>query len=183
MNRQFEILHHSYRYNCPSGENFEVKERKYHTQKNFLSKYYCNYLIDLFKKNEKDYQTHRTTTYINLDNYLEFDPVKKLFAIISKHGIDNLDKNCFINYMQVVEWKPESYQPKHYDFNHHPYTSIIYLNDDFDGGETVVGNEKVKPEMGKILSFNGSKILHEVLKINSGVRYTVPVWYKSFEIE
>jgi len=154
----------------------------YHIQKNFLSKHYCNYLIDLFKKNEKKHESHGRTTLIVLDEYFYLDPVKKLFAIISNHGIDNLDQSCFINYMQIVEWKSESYQPKHLDLYDHPYTSIIYLNDDFEGGETVVGDDKIIPETGKILSFNGNKIIHEVLKIKSGTRYTVPVWYKSINL-
>ena len=69
------------------------------------------------------------------------------------------------------------YQDEHIDFDHHTFTSILYLNDDFEGGQTVVGDKIIKPEKGKIIFFNGNQIKHKVLPIESGTRYTNPTWY------
>jgi len=150
----------------------------YHIKQQFLCKNYCNYLIELFKNNQNLTIVHEMTTLINLHDFMHLDPIKKLYGMISKHCIDNLSSDAFINYMQVVEWKSGSSQGEHFDFDFHPYTSIIYLSDDFDDGETFVGNEKIKPESGKILSFAGNKTPHGVLEVKNGTRYTVPIWYK-----
>jgi hypothetical protein len=150
----------------------------YYIQKNFLSDKFCNYLIDLFVSNEEYQGHHITTREIQLIDFIHLDPIKKLYAMLSRYSINNLNKNSFVNYAQIVEWKSGSHQGKHFDFDFHPYTSIIYLNDNFDGGETVVGDKKITPERGKILSFTGNKIIHEVLEVKNGTRYTVPVWYK-----
>jgi hypothetical protein len=151
----------------------------YYIQKNFLSEKYCNYLIDMFTNNEKYYgKHHNMTKFIELDYFMHLDPIKKLYGKLSRHCINNLNKDSFINFTQIVKWRSGSYQEKHIDFDYHPYTSIIYLNDNFDGGETVVGSKKITPERGKILSFTGNKIIHEVFEVKNGTRYTVPVWYK-----
>jgi hypothetical protein len=150
----------------------------YYIQKNFLTESHCKYLIDLFVNNEQHQGYHLTTRQIELNEFMHLDPVKKLHSMISRYSINNLNKDSFINYAQVVQWKPGSHLGKHIDLDFHPYTSIIYLNDNFDGGETVVGDKKISPEKGKILSFAGNKIMHEALEVKNGTRYTVPVWYK-----
>jgi 2OG-Fe(II) oxygenase superfamily len=67
--------------------------------------------------------------------------------------------------------------------NHTPQrdiTAICYLNDDFDGGEIVVGSQQlvVKPRRGLLLAFpSDAEHLHEVLPVRSGVRYTMPIWF------
>ena len=69
------------------------------------------------------------------------------------------------------------------DFDYHSHTSILYLNDDYKGGETVVGDKVIKPKKGKIILFEGNKIKHQVLQIRSGIRYTNPTWYMMYEKE
>ena len=149
-----------------------------HYQYNFLNKDYCEWLIKLFLDNKEFHDEHGPTNFIYLRNYMEFDPIKKLTGKIAKDCIDNVDEDCFINYHQIVEWKKKSKQEEHFDFDYHPYTSIIYLNDDFDGGETIVGDTCIIPKVGKIVTFEGSKILHKVNPIKNGTRYTLPIWYK-----
>ena len=66
----------------------------------------------------------------------------------------------------------------HKDFNHQKYTSVVYLNDDFEGGETVVETIAIKPEVGKIVTFEGPKMHHGINEIKKASRFVVPVWYK-----
>jgi predicted 2-oxoglutarate/Fe(II)-dependent dioxygenase YbiX len=67
--------------------------------------------------------------------------------------------------------------------NHTPYrdvTAIYYLNDEFDGGEIVIGAQQlvVKPRRGLLLAFpSDAAHVHEVLPVRSGVRYTMPIWF------
>lgn len=68
------------------------------------------------------------------------------------------------------------------------FTSVTYLNDDFQGGELVVrpdGEESdrydmvVKPRPGRTVFYNGGKLLHRVNEVQNGFRYSIPVWYKA----
>ena len=68
--------------------------------------------------------------------------------------------------------------------NHTPdraFSAIVYLN-----GEGIRGGEihfpdrgiKVKPETGKIVAFTSNQdYVHEVLRVEGGHRYSMPVWY------
>lgn len=61
------------------------------------------------------------------------------------------------------------------------YTVIIYLNDDFTGGETYVGTKEnrdyIKPRTGKLLAFDSAKI-HGVNTVTEGSRYVLIMWLK-----
>lgn len=89
------------------------------------------------------------------------------------------DQNAYINYTHLTAWKAPIYQPVHLDFEEHAWTSVLYLNDNFDGGCTIVGGEKVSPKKGDLILFTGSSILHGVEEVTKGTRYTITSWYKS----
>jgi predicted 2-oxoglutarate/Fe(II)-dependent dioxygenase YbiX len=60
-------------------------------------------------------------------------------------------------------------------------SSLIYLNDNFTGGETYVGKKIFKPEQGAALIFK-SNVLHGVTKVKEGVRGTIASWFtKDFD--
>jgi len=60
-------------------------------------------------------------------------------------------------------------------------SSLIYLNDNFTGGQTFVGKKKFKPKQGAALIFK-SNVIHGVTKIEDGVRGTIASWFtKDFE--
>ena len=65
----------------------------------------------------------------------------------------------------------------------HPIISgVIYLNDDYLGGDIVFPNQNVtiKPKAGSLLLFPSSEpYVHHPHKIDGGVKYIVPLfWYK-----
>ncbi len=81
---------------------------------------------------------------------------------------------------QIVKWPEGSYHPEHYDKRKgevDKWAFFLYLNDDFEGGELIVGNDKIKPEIGKLVIFEAGKIKHMVNKILKGDRYTLAGWY------
>jgi len=58
------------------------------------------------------------------------------------------------------------------------FASILYLNDDFEGGETYFeGGEEIKPQEGMVAVFEGMKYWHGVNAATGKDRYTVPIWY------
>ena len=63
--------------------------------------------------------------------------------------------------------------------NTHTHTSnwnyILFLNDDFDGGELVIENITVKPVKNQLVMFSGDTP-HKVLPVTNGTRYTLVVF-------
>ena len=63
------------------------------------------------------------------------------------------------------------------------YSTMVYLNDDYDGGELNFPDYslKIKPKKGDIITFpTNAMYLHEVKKVTSGVRYNVALnWYRT----
>jgi Rps23 Pro-64 3,4-dihydroxylase Tpa1-like proline 4-hydroxylase len=63
-------------------------------------------------------------------------------------------------------------------------SSVMYLNDDYLGGEIEFINSgvKIKPEAGSIIFFPSNFLyIHEVYPIESGFRYSMPHWYHNTE--
>ena len=145
---------------------------------NFLDDDLCDFFI-AYIKNSKNKIKHRNTSVIECDkiavqdNGVEFKILlSKLTFFVKKYFID-----ACINYSQITEWPTNEFQNSHIDFDHHSHTSVLYLNDDYEGGDTVVGDKVIVPKKGKIILFEGNKIEHKVLKIKSGTRYTNSTWY------
>lgn len=73
--------------------------------------------------------------------------------------------------------------PAHFDDkagNWGMFTTVLYLNDNYCGGETYIHHEnetvKITPKKGSMVAYNGHKYEHGVAAI-SGMRYSLPVWY------
>ena len=79
--------------------------------------------------------------------------------------------------MEIVKWPMGSFMKKHRDTGD-DISFILYLNDNYEGGETIVDKLKIKPKQGRIVIFSNDKYIHEVKKVNWGVRYTLAGWYK-----
>jgi hypothetical protein len=146
---------------------------------NFLSEETISYLIDYHKDNfdlnNNLSKKHRNTEVIMCEkdsgNFKEIETILNNF-------IKKINKNYVINYFEIVKWPCGESQKEHFDFEYHPYTTILYLNDDFEGGETVVGHKYIIPEKNKLVGFEGNKIIHKVNEIKKGSRYTLPCWYR-----
>lgn len=107
--------------------------------------------------------------------------------IIKKYNLLAIKTHEEINKKQLytcsasgAKWISGSYTNLHRDTNNAPwveFTTIIYLNDDFSGGELNFPhlNFLYKPQAFSAILFPSSnkEYDHNVLKINSGNRYTV----------
>ena len=158
----------------------------------FLSVDECSWWINFHKEHyeslgEEFYGTHildlydTTVDFYKKDQQASSDPIKYMYARLSAH-IGTLDKYAYPNYSQVVVWPEGSKQQRHLDLPFHVYTSIIYLNDNFEGGNTRVDDFEIIPKTGKLITFKGNDILHEVLTITKGNRWTLPTWYKNYSV-
>jgi hypothetical protein len=91
---------------------------------------------------------------------------------------------------QIVRWPPGTQLSPHAD-NIHPdgqpnttphrsFSSILYLNDDYEGGETYFPGHgvRLKPEAGALVLFGaGPEYVHGVSNVTRGMRYTYAGWF------
>lgn len=100
------------------------------------------------------------------------------------------DANGFIPELYTVEsylslWKEGTFAGMHIDshkgYEFLQFSSILYLNDDYEGGEIYFPNQNFlyKPKAGDIVMFpsGGTEYPHAVNKILKGKRYTIPMWH------
>jgi hypothetical protein len=95
-----------------------------------------------------------------------------------------LDPNKYVldqNIINIKKWNVGQNMGPHADGQDGSYglafTMVLYLNDDYEGGEINFPNHNVmiKPRAGSLVMFPAtSEFVHEVKPIVSGVRYTVP---------
>jgi predicted 2-oxoglutarate/Fe(II)-dependent dioxygenase YbiX len=96
----------------------------------------------------------------------------------------------FADTVQLVRWRTGMHMPAHADRAHadgaphdmafRDFASVVYLNDDYDGGELYFPrlDLTVKPAAGMLLAFTGGWYHeHGVLKVAMGERLTMPAFY------
>ena len=149
-------------------------------KENFISNKECNSLIDFHKKNfnlnNNFSKIHYDTEVLLIYDMQNTSLFKKINNLLNNF-IKSHNKKYKINYFELVKWLTGADQREHVDLDYHPYTSIIYLNNNYVGGETVITDKMIYPKKGKLIAFEGNKILHKVNTIKKGIRYTLPCWY------
>jgi len=182
--------------------------------KNFLSDDECKEVIDLISKDLKpstvadlkdtclvsDYRTSKTApmSHFHNDYYLKID--KKISNL--------LELEPFLGeVMQAQKYKPGQYYKEHWDYftpwekqyktycewmGQRTWTTMIYLNDVEEGGETFFKHLKlkIKPKKGLLVAwnnlfFNGFpnyKTMHEALPPVSGDKYVITKWWRSWSL-
>jgi hypothetical protein len=160
------------------NRNFEINPK-------FLSDKECEWLIEYHKKNylklprDLNY-SHNGTDIINISK-IDHEKFRFIQSRLCHYIKEEFDYFAYPNYFELVKWPTGTSQDLHKDFDEHVFTSIIYLNNDFEGGETVVAGSKVEPWAGRMVTFRGNKLDHKVLKVTKGTRYTIPVWYLKYD--
>jgi hypothetical protein len=94
----------------------------------------------------------------------------------------------------LVRWLPGNLQMPHADkelhegedrgkpndFPYYDLATVIYINDDYEGGELYFPNQdvKFKPKAGGMYFFPGDmNYIHGITEIKSGIRYTCPLFW------
>tara|TARA_R110002020_G_scaffold113524_1_gene261299 strand:- start:108 stop:644 length:537 start_codon:yes stop_codon:yes gene_type:complete len=161
---------------------------------NFIFKDHQTLLTQYFEKNrhlcsdEQNHHRHRNLHY--------GDMTSETVKYILKHY---LTKTCFFiehyfkehvapfNAPRICCYYPGESLDKHvdkkdgfwnitYDMK---YSSILYLNDNYEGGEIqFTGDQPIKMKAGSCIFFlSDATNEHQVLKVKKGNRYSVPSWY------
>ena len=155
----------------------------------FFSEKECDFWMYQWRKNEtikqntgpgSDVEIFPLHPYDELSPYRE-ELITKLDTIMPSH--------VEADYQQVVLMPSGSLMGPHQDIWDIEYSAVIYLNDNFEGGETYIGlpgheldDTIIKPKLGRLVCFRGKDILHGVNKVTKGDRFTLPSWYSLPEI-
>lgn len=160
--------------------------------KDFLTREECDFIIYLSKSSyiepsKRVGRPDRSTYFHTFENGdSEFiDNLKNRISKLIDKPIDNLG-SVQVNRYRVGEGFPPHYD---YDANGIDYTFLIYLNDDFTGGETHFPNlvTKISPRKGRAIywinSIEGTNeleylSLHEALPIESGEKWMIVIWVR-----
>jgi len=116
----------------------------------------------------------------NLRIYGEFD---KILSDIAFEFLLKFEKQSRLSLSgtQLVRYRPGGFFAPHRDNNSiiedRIFTIIIYLNDDFVGGETCLDElgDVIAPIKGRVLIF-ASDIIHSARPVSSGIKYVVVAW-------
>jgi len=143
---------------------------------NFLTHHECNSIIRFYKENEENVFNYRDVFPLNCNaiNIKLSSLTAKLFEV-SKLFESQID------WFQIVRWPKNSFQELHFDSASKETTlsSIVYLNDNFKGGQTFFEDGTIfQPVKGRGLFFDGQYHKHGVKKIEDVDRFVVATWYK-----
>ena len=170
--------------------------------KNFVDSNHCNQIYCYLKEHtSKTYNVDNTRPwfennnlfYSRIDNPHIKDLVRKYIIKLSTAISLHYKEIIYPHYTDLVIWHRGKYMEAHRDDGHGSddevkkilkpryVSSLIYLNDDFTGGQTFVGEKKFTPKQGAALIFK-SNLLHGVTQVKEGVRGTVASWFtKDFD--
>ena len=137
-------------------------------QDNFISAHKCQALVERFKIKSHFSKKFRDTIVLG---FRDDDVLKHIIETFTFYPFKNIDN------MEIVKWPTGSKMTLHRDEGD-TFSWIIYLNDDFEGGETVIDGIKIQPKIGRLVLFSNGFYEHEVKEITKGTRYTLIAWYK-----
>ena len=146
--------------------------------KNFLPDEECN---EYFKKiKDIGYVTHSLPWPERTVDITKNPIVIKVTKYINKR----FDLNLIAEQVEIQNHHVNSEAVMH--IHNHPsrehivYNSLIYLNDNFDGGQFFTKHGIIiKPEKGMLTFFNGQTIYHGVKKVLNKDRKTIIFWWRS----
>jgi hypothetical protein len=158
---------------------------------NFINKEDCELIV----KNLNSGTALRSDGFWENRIFAEFSFPKECKAILKKNRInahkvikERFGSSLLPNSMNqhVIKWPTGPGMENHiddesYERNHYHIASVLYLNDNYDGGEINFPTQGIsfKPKAGDFIAFPGNKNYpHGVSEIFSGERYTAPAWYR-----
>jgi hypothetical protein len=148
---------------------------------NFIEDHIADLLIDYYNAGESK-PAFKNCKYNNLDCGEDL-PLNELIAHVwDKQNIEAQQlAESKVHWAQIYEWPLGTFMNLHSDVasKHTVFTSILYLNDDFEGGFTEFADgTMVAPKKGRIVFYDGIHYWHKVTPITEGTRYTFASWYR-----
>jgi predicted 2-oxoglutarate/Fe(II)-dependent dioxygenase YbiX len=176
------------------------------TGKHFIDKKICKKIYSyLYEKTNQSYKNDNAMPwfignnifYNNIDDIYIKSIIKnvnyKVANLLSQHH----KVKIYPHLCDLVLWKEGQFMNRHVDdgtnskngihLSMRKYSAIIYLNKDFDGGETYIriddNNDYIsKPKTGSLVAFTGDyRSAHGVNLVKKGNRGTIAMWFATEE--
>ena len=180
-----------------------IKENLIYRYDNVISDLQCDKIFNYYKKNHNNNINDTkvlpwfegNTLYWNfLKNTIISDEIKNSREIITDCVSKSYKEIIYPNTTTLVMWKEgkqmnihkdNGYKNEEHILGMREFTSVMYLNDNFEGGETIILKEnsneieyKCKPQKGSVLIFKSDEsCLHGVNKIEKGERLVLSMWF------
>lgn len=180
-----------------------IKENLIFRYDNVIESNYCDNIFNYYKNNHTNDVNNvhilpwfeGNTLYWNfLKNTEVGNEIGKCRDTITNLVKESYGLNVFPNVTTLVMWKEGKSMPIHKDNGYEndknvlhmrTYTAVMYMNDDFEGGETIIMKENCneieylyKPQKDSVLIFRSDEsCLHGVKKIEKGERLTLSMWF------
>ena len=145
---------------------------------NFLTPAECAYWIDQSPVYNKINPKGNEDWNLRRKDITNFPIVEKVKAFHKLN--DNLDLNILEATTQLWADGTEALPHVHDELGgreHTQFNSIIYLNNNFQGGEFFTNEQVVLPVPGRLIVFDGSKEFHGIKPIIGNHRYTLIFWW------
>lgn len=154
-------------------------------KKNDETLFFCHQLwlqsTDSLDKNDKFYDI-KSSLYDTLSSN-----IKDVYDHFSKTLYPYASRNIKgdVTAISVLKYEKSGFLPEHIDqgISSRVLSVLVYLNDDYDGGEITfpnIGDDgiTIKPEAGSVIFFPSNFVgVHSVAEITNGTRYALPNWY------
>ena len=148
--------------------------------KKFLYDEICDWFITLYKRSDDKKQVFNDKKVLRLyDLITEEDTVKRAITFMSNHIAKEFPtKRFYIKNIELVEWNEGQGMDWHRDYPYYEGTSIIFLNDDYEGGEFIMFDDyEIKFKAGDIILFPSTFLYpHLVKPVKKGIRYAFVSW-------
>ena len=155
-----------------------------HYTENLIDIDECKYWISLSKKIPKHIRSQYNYPSNELWDYRTVNITQShIVGRVQKFLNEKFNFNLMIDEAQIQNWIDGSFSPLHTHLDcpmrgKNKFNSILYLNDDFDGGDFYTkGNISIKPKPGLLTMFDGNNIEHGVKQISNGDRYSIIFWW------
>jgi predicted 2-oxoglutarate/Fe(II)-dependent dioxygenase YbiX len=143
--------------------------------KNFLSKSDCESLIYSANKENKWFLKD-TNSNVLLHKITQHEISQQIHEKINKM----FEYKYHVQLIRMIHKTTEdSFWEEHFDNSDGKvrYGIIIYLNDNFEGGELKYSDLTIKPEVGMLVCHSG-EIKHKVSKVLDGDRYSLTTFLR-----
>ena len=137
---------------------------------NFLNPDICKYCINYIEKNIDKTKIYNKRHVLHINETLDSTLINVLTCY------KNLYLDHYLNNIEIVYWPVGERHVWHTDDVYYHKTTITYLNEDYEGGRTIVKDKIIQPKTGRVIKFDSS-VLHAVTQLTKGKRYVIVAWY------
>jgi len=155
---------------------------------NFLSEQDCDDLVRLYKNTPAYEHDDNNDIWRGRSRWPDYTEHQKNKLISERKSFceEYFNEKFEIDNLHLMVWnvghkmRPHSDYGAENEFPHREFASIIYLNDNYEGGNLVIPELKFvnRPKKGQLVTFRGGKLFHGVTTITKGTRYTSICWFK-----